>query len=71
MDAKTIELIAIGASVTSNCVPCYKYHYEKACAAGATEKEIQKAISVGRMVRKGSANKWDSEVGNIADLQNA
>jgi len=29
MDKKTQELIAIGAAVTANCVPCFKFHFSK------------------------------------------
>ncbi|OVE81542.1 hypothetical protein BVY04_02975 [bacterium M21] len=61
MDIKTKELIAVGASVTANCTPCLKYHFQKVREAGATDNEIMQAISVGRMVRKGAAGKWDEE----------
>lgn len=59
MDLLTKELIAIGASVTANCVPCLRYHLNKGREAGAEEAEIHTAVSIGRMVRKGAASKWD------------
>ena len=62
MDTKIKELIAVGASVTANCVPCLKYHFSQAQEAGATDDEIQQAVAVGQMVRKGAAGKWDEEV---------
>ena len=58
-DVKVKELIAIGASITANCQPCLKYHVSKALENGVTEEEIQQAISVGKMVRKGSAGQMD------------
>ena len=61
METKIKELIAIGASVTANCVPCLRVHLQQARKAGATPDEIQKAVGVGRMVRKGAAGKWDDE----------
>jgi AhpD family alkylhydroperoxidase len=61
METKIKELIAIGASVTANCVPCLRFHLQQARKAGATPDEIQKAVGVGRMVRKGAAGKWDEE----------
>ena len=61
MDTKTEELIAIGASVTANCVPCLQYHLRTAQEAGVEEVDIRAAIEVGRMVRKGAARKWDEE----------
>ena len=59
MDAKLKELIAIGASVTANCIPCFKFHLDKAQKLGITHDEIADAVQVGRMVRKGAASQWD------------
>ncbi len=65
MDTKQKELIAIGASVTATCIPCLKYHFDKAKNAGASEEEIAEAIHVGRTVRAGSAKIWDEEAEEI------
>ena len=59
LDNKIKELIAIGASITANCLPCLKYHSSKAKEAGANDDEITEAIATGKMVRKGSASKMD------------
>ena len=59
MDTRMKELIAIGASVTANCIPCLKYHVVKGRQAGLQDAEIRAAIGVGRMVRKGAAGEWD------------
>jgi len=56
VDDKVKELIAIGASVSANCHPCVKYHVNKAREMAIDEKEIQQAIEVGEMVRKGAAD---------------
>lgn len=53
------ELIAIGASVSANCHPCVKYHVAKAREVKIDESEIQQAIDVGKMVRKGAAGQMD------------
>jgi AhpD family alkylhydroperoxidase len=58
-DAKIKELIAIGASVSANCHPCMKYHTAKARELKIDEAEIQQAVDVGRMVRKGAAGQMD------------
>lgn len=65
MTTREKELIAIGAAVTGNCVPCLKFHVEKAEAAGASNEDIAEAISVGRTVRTGSARTWDEEAADI------
>jgi AhpD family alkylhydroperoxidase len=63
MDEKLKEMIAIGASVTANCIPCIRYHFAKAREVGLTDGEIKAAVQVGKMVRKGAMQKWDEEVG--------
>lgn len=65
MDARSKELIAIGASVTANCVPCLRFHVNKAREAGVAETEIQEAVRVGRMVRRGAASQWDKEASTL------
>ncbi len=65
MDEKTKEMIAIGASVTANCIPCIRYHLSKAREEGLTDAEIKVAIQIGRSVRKGAAQKWDEEVSSL------
>lgn len=58
-DANIKELIAIGASVSANCHPCIKYHIAKAREMKIDEAEIQQAVEVGQMVRKGAAGQMD------------
>jgi len=59
LDANIKELIAIGASVSANCQPCVKYHVGKAREMKIDETEIQQAVEVGQMVRKGAAGQTD------------
>jgi len=59
MDVKIKELIAIGASVSANCHPCLKFHLNKALENGVNDDEIQEAVSIGKMVRKGAAGEMD------------
>jgi len=58
-------MIAIGASVTANCIPCIQYHVAKAREVGVTDTEIKAAVKVGKMVRKGAAQKWDEEISTL------
>ncbi len=71
MDERLKEMIAVGASVTANCIPCIQYHYAKAREVGLTEAEIRTAIQVGKMVRKGAAQKWDEEVSALLAASSA
>jgi len=59
LDANIKEFIAIGASVSANCQPCIKYHVAQAREMKINEAEIQQAIDVGKMVRKGAAGQMD------------
>jgi len=59
LDEKIKELIAVGASVSANCHPCVKYHIDKAREIKIDEAEIQQAVEVGQMVRKGAAGQVD------------
>jgi AhpD family alkylhydroperoxidase len=64
-DNRTTELVAIGASITANCLSCLEYHVRKAAEYGVDEQEIAQAIDVGRMVRKGAAGKMDKLVESL------
>ena len=59
LDDKTIELVAVGASITANCQHCLRYHAEKSRQNGATGDEIAESIAVGKMVRGGGATEMD------------
>ncbi|MGD2093644.1 MAG: carboxymuconolactone decarboxylase family protein [Phycisphaerales bacterium] len=64
-DAKIKELIALGASVSANCHPCVKHHIKKARELKIDEAEIQEAIDVGKIVRKGAAGEMDELISKI------
>ncbi len=65
IDVKIKELIAIGASVSANCHPCVKYHVKQARELAIDEDEIQQAIDVGKMVRKGAAGQMDKLLSTV------
>ena len=66
MDAKTAELIAVGASVSANCHPCVRFHVRKARDMQIDEADIRRAIEVGQMVRKGAAGQMDELIAEVA-----
>ena len=65
MDNKTKELIAIGASVAANCMPCLEFHIEKAKSLGATTKELIIASKIGMHVKAGAAEKIEAHAAGI------
>lgn len=51
------ELVALGAAMGSNCVPCVEYHIPEARTAGLTDSEIHEAIRLADKVRHVPARK--------------
>ena len=51
------ELVALGAALGSNCVPCIEYHIPQARKAGLTDPEIHAAIQQADKVRQVPARK--------------
>ncbi len=65
MNEKTRELIAIGASVSSHCMPCLEYHLVQARALGIGEDEIRIAIEVGLQVEKSASTGMKQSITSI------
>ena len=59
MKGKIMELVAIGASIGSNCTTCLKHHVRLAKEYGATEEEVRDAIEVALKVKKNSTRSID------------
>ena len=51
------ELVALGAALGSNCIPCIEYHIPEARRAGLTDSQIADAIRLADMVRQVPARK--------------
>ena len=51
------ELVALGAAMGSNCVPCVEYHIPEARKVGLTDSEIHEAIRIADKVRQVPARK--------------
>ena len=71
MDVRTKELIAIGASVTANCQPCFKYHVGKARENGAGDEEIKEAIAMAKKVQNGAMSQMDELIPTVFADTNA
>ena len=46
------SLVALGAAIASNCVPCVEYHIPGARKAGLSDSEISQAIKIADKVRR-------------------
>lgn len=51
------ELVALGAAMGSNCVPCIEYHIPEARKAGLTDPQVAEAIRLADTVRQVPARK--------------
>ncbi len=54
---KERELVALGAAIGSNCVPCVEYHIPTAKKAGLSDDQINEAVKIAEMVKKVPADK--------------
>lgn len=51
------EIVAIGAAMGSNCIPCIEYHIPEARKAGLSDEEIREAVALADKVRQVPARK--------------
>jgi AhpD family alkylhydroperoxidase len=63
------ELVAIGASLASNCVPCITYHVAKAKKLGLTEAQIDEAVELADKVRQVPARAVLESAGRTAPAE--
>jgi AhpD family alkylhydroperoxidase len=52
LDAKTIEIASISASIAGGCRPCLDYHFKKALEVGCTVNQVKEAIDLGKMIKQ-------------------
>jgi AhpD family alkylhydroperoxidase len=57
LNPREIELVALGAALGSNCLPCIEHHIPQARKAGLTKAEIHAAIQLADKVRQVPARK--------------
>ena len=46
------ELVALGAAIASNCVPCVEYHIPEARRVGLSDAQIKEAVQIADKVRR-------------------
>jgi AhpD family alkylhydroperoxidase len=52
LSEKERELVALGAALGSNCIPCIVYHVGVAKKAGIADEALEEAIALADKVRK-------------------
>jgi len=53
--AAVAELVAIGASIASNCEPCFKFHFDKARKLGVSVEDMARAVETAQAVKESPA----------------
>lgn len=51
------ELVALGAAIASNCVPCVEYHIPEARKVGVSDVQMREALRIADKVRRVPARK--------------
>ncbi len=57
LNPREYELVAIGAAIASNCVPCIEYHIPEARKAGLTDVQILEAVQLAEKLKQVPARK--------------
>jgi len=52
LSSRERELVALGAALASNCIPCIEYHVPAARKAGLSDGQIEEAVRVAERVRQ-------------------
>lgn len=64
------ELVAVGAAVAANCIPCLRAHFANAVAAGVTLEEIKAAVVLALAVKNAPSHHlmeaWQELAGTAA-----
>jgi len=50
MEPKTMELVALAASVAGHCQQCFRAHLEKARQLGVDEEDITRTIDLAKRI---------------------
>ncbi len=57
LNSRERELVALGAALASNCVPCIEFHIQEARNAGLMDAEIAAAIELADKIKRVPADK--------------
>lgn len=57
LNKKEHELVALGAAIASNCVPCIEYHIPEARKAGLTDAQVLEAVLLADKIKNVPARK--------------
>ncbi len=56
LNSREQSLVALGAAIAANCIPCIEFHVPEARRAGLKDPEIREAVEIADKVRRVPAN---------------
>jgi alkylhydroperoxidase/carboxymuconolactone decarboxylase family protein YurZ len=69
LEEKIENLIAIGAAMAANCIPCFEHLYEKAINSGITLAQIKRASDIAGLVKKGAHIALTNSVNELIGIE--
>jgi len=57
LDQKTKELVALGAALAGNCLPCLRYHFRKCRELGISVDDMDEALEMAKNVKEAPIKK--------------
>ena len=73
MDPKTQVMVAMGAAIGVNCIPCFDHLYGKAREVGLGEEAIREIVATAYKVKNGASTflkqAIDEQVGAVDDTE--
>ena len=67
MESKQEVMVAIGAAVGANCIPCFDFIYAKAKEMNLDQSDIQDSIQTALKVKNGAAVFMKKAIGEVVD----
>lgn len=55
MDKKTEVMVALGAAIGVNCIPCFDHLYSRAKEVDMDDEEIKEILAIAGKVKNGAA----------------
>lgn len=75
MDSKEQVMVALGAAIGVNCIPCFDHLYGKAREVGLGDQEIRDIVATAYKVKNGAATflkkAVDEQAGEVENSEQA
>ncbi|RJQ87334.1 MAG: carboxymuconolactone decarboxylase family protein [Desulfobacteraceae bacterium] len=68
MDPKTQVMVAMGAAIGANCIPCFDHLYAKGREVRLSEAEIEQVVEVAFKVKNGAGLFLKKAIGDVTKV---